>query len=91
MKKGKVGRGIYKDTIINKIVNADLNGASNHIKVYLRDKSKDMIEGLKQQRNYLWKWCNPVKVKSNHEFDKILTKCKELNQIVNRQNLLYEQ
>ena len=87
VKKG-LGRGIYKDTIINKIINADLNGACNHIKVYLKDKSKDMIDKLKQQKEYLWKWCNPVKIKSNHEFDKILTKCKELNQIVNRQNLL---
>ena len=32
VKKG-LGRGIYKDTIINKIMNADLNGACNHIKV----------------------------------------------------------
>jgi len=89
VKKG-LGRGMYKDTIIEKIMNADLNGACNHIKVYLRDRSKDMINKLKQQKEYLWKWCNPVKIKSNHEFDKILTKCKELNQIVNRQNLLCE-
>lgn len=86
-KKG-LGRGIFKDTIINKIMNADLNGASNHIKIYLKDKSNDMIDKLKQQRNYLWKWCNPIKIKSNHEFDKVI---KHLNQIVNRQDLLCEQ
>ena len=47
-----------------------------------------MITQLKQQKEYLWKWCNPKKIKSNHEFDKII---KELNQIVNRQNILCEQ
>ena len=89
VKKG-LGRGIYKDTIINKIMNADLNGACNHIKVYLGNKSINMINKLKQQSNYLWKWCNPVKIKSNHEFDKILKNIKNLSQIVNRQNLLCE-
>ena len=49
-----------------------------------------MITQLKQQREYLWKWCNPVKIKSNHEFDKILKNIKNLSQIVNRQNLLCE-
>ena len=83
VKKG-LGRGVYKDTLINTIMNADINGACNHIKVYLKDKSKDMIKILKKQNNYLYKWCNPIKIKSNHEFDKLL------NQIVNRQNLLCE-
>ena len=86
VKKG-LGRGMYKDTIIDKIMNADINGACNHIKIYLGNRSKDMINKLKQQSHYLWKWCNPVKIKSNHEFDKIL---KNLSQIVNRQNLLCE-
>jgi IS605 OrfB family transposase len=36
-KKGKIGRGIFKDTSINKIINADLNGAANHIKVGFPD------------------------------------------------------
>jgi IS605 OrfB family transposase len=89
VKKG-LGRGMYKDTMIKKIMNADLNGACNHIKVYLGTRSKDMINKLKQQLNYLWKWCNPVKIKSNHEFDKILKNIKDLSQIVNRQNLLCE-
>jgi IS605 OrfB family transposase len=39
VKKG-LGRGMYKDTVINKIMNADLNGACNHIKVYLENRSK---------------------------------------------------
>jgi len=90
VKKG-LGRGMYKDTVIDKIMNADLNGACNHIKVYLESKSKDMINKLKQQNNYLWKWCNPVKIKSNHEFDKMIKNIKNLSQIVNRQNLLCEQ
>ena len=89
VKKG-LGRGMYKDTIIEKIMNADLNGACNHIKVYLGNRSKDMINKLKQQSNYLWKWCNPVKIKSNHEFDKMIKNIKNLSQIVNRQNLLCE-
>ena len=89
VKKG-LGRGMYKDTVIGKIMNADLNGACNHIKVYLGNRSKDMIMRLKQQSHYLWKWCNPVKIKSNHEFDKILKNIKNLSQIVNRQNLLCE-
>ena len=54
VKKG-LGRGIYKDTEIKKVMNADLNGACNHIKVYLKDKSIDMINQLKQQNNYLYK------------------------------------
>lgn len=87
VKKG-LGRGMYKDTVIDKIMNADINGACNHIKVYLENRSINMINRLKQQSNYLWKWCNPVKIKSNHEFDKIL---KDLSQIVNRQNLLCKQ
>ena len=89
VKKG-LGRGMYKDTVIEKIMNADLNGACNHIKVYLGNRSKDMVNKLKQQSKYLWKWCNPVKIKSNHEFDKILKNIKNLSQIVNRQNLLCE-
>lgn len=91
VKKG-LGRGIYRDTEIKKIVNADINGACNHIKVYLGSKSKNMINTLKQQEKYLWKWCNPVKIKSNHEFDKVLIemKIKNLSQIVNRQNLVCE-
>lgn len=87
VKKG-LGRGIYRDIEIRKIVNADINGACNHIKVYLKDKSKDMINTLKQQENYLYKWCNPIKIKSNHEFDKLLKEIKNLGQIVNRQNLV---
>ena len=89
VKKG-LGRGMYKDTVIGKIMNADLNGECNHIKVYLGSKSSNMINKLKQQKEYLWKWCNPVKIKSNHEFDKILKNIKNLSQIVNRQNLLCE-
>lgn len=89
--KKTIGRGIYKDTVVNKIINADINGACNHIRVYLKDKSIDMMNNLKQQHNYLYKWCNPIKIKSNHEFDKMLNKIKGLNQIVNRQNLLFTQ
>jgi IS605 OrfB family transposase len=62
-KKGKIGRGIFKDTSINKIINADLNGAANHIKVGFPDTE------LSVYRNHLWKVCNPKMIKSSNEFD----------------------
>jgi IS605 OrfB family transposase len=62
-KKGKIGRGIFKDTSINKIINSDLNGAANHIKVGFPDTDLSMF------RNHLWKVCNPKMIKSSNEFD----------------------
>ena len=70
--KNKLGRGMYKDSKLNKIINADINGACNHIKIYLKNKSLEMIEKIKTNKKYLMKWSNPLKIKSNHEFDKLL-------------------
>jgi len=58
-------RGLFKDTIINKIFNADLNGAVNHIKLAI----KKSFQWLK---NSLWKLCNPIKVKSAGELHNLL-------------------
>lgn len=63
VKKGKIGRGEFKDTTINKIINADLNGAANHIKVGFPETD------LSIYRNQLWKVCNPKMIKSSNEFD----------------------
>jgi putative transposase len=64
--KGKrVKRGLFLDTVINKVFNADINAAVNHIKVgtgkcfaWLKDK--------------LFKLCNPIKIKSDYEFCRLL-------------------
>lgn len=66
-KKGKLnnplGRGMFKDHVLKKMINADLNAAANHIKVG--------IKGIKLNKNLI-KYCNPKKIKSNNEFDKLL-------------------
>jgi len=61
----RVKRGLFLDALINKVFNADLNGAVNHIKVgvgksfaWLKDK--------------LFKLCNPIKIKSDYEFCRLL-------------------
>jgi len=64
--KGKrVKRGLFLDTVINKVFNADINAAVNHIKIgtgkcfaWLKDK--------------LFKLCNPIKIKSDYEFCRLL-------------------
>lgn len=63
VKKGKIGRGIFKDTLINKIINSDLNGAANHIKLGFPEADLSIF------RNHLWKVCNPKMIKSSNEFD----------------------
>jgi transposase, IS605 OrfB family, central region len=61
----RVKRGLFLDTVINKVFNADINAAVNHIKIgtgkcfaWLKDK--------------LFKLCNPIKVKSDYEFCRLL-------------------
>jgi len=54
-------RGLFKDTVLNKIFNADLNGAVNHIKIAFNSS----FEWLK---NYLFKLCNPKVIKSANDF-----------------------
>ncbi|PKP58416.1 MAG: transposase, partial [Candidatus Altiarchaeales archaeon HGW-Altiarchaeales-2] len=56
--KGKrTQRGLFKDTILNKVWNADLNGAVNILKVGTKI-TKTSFEWLK---NALWKLSNPIK------------------------------
>jgi transposase len=61
----RVKRGLFWDALINKVFNADLNGAVNHIKVGV-GKS---FEWLKAK---LFKLCNPIKIKGDYEFCKLL-------------------
>ena len=63
-----LGRGLFKDMVINKIINADINAAVNHIKVGIDKLGYSNIKINKE----LSKYCNPIKIKSNHEFDKLL-------------------
>ena len=51
------------DYPINKIINSDLNGAANHIKVGFPNTDLSIF------RNHLWKVCNPKMIKSSNEFD----------------------
>jgi hypothetical protein len=53
------------DTVINKVFNADVNGAVNHIKV-ATGKSFQWL------KNKLFKLCNPIKIKSDYEFCRLL-------------------
>jgi IS605 OrfB family transposase len=61
----RVERGLFLDTLLNKIFNADINGAVNHIKI----ATAKSFEWLK---NSLYKLCNPIKIKSDYEFCKLL-------------------
>lgn len=65
-KGSRVERGMYRDKIINKIINADLNGAVNHIKLAHVKKC------FKWLKDWLFKVANPIKVKSNDEFSRLL-------------------
>ncbi len=65
-------RGLFKDTIIGKILNADLNGAVNHIKLAI----KQSFQWLKDN---LWKLCNPIKVKSAGELHNLLCNIRSNN------------
>ena len=58
-------RGLFKDTIINKVFNADLNGAVNHIKLVLN-------KSFKWLANNLSKLCNPLKLKSAGELHNLI-------------------
>lgn len=58
-------RGLFKDRVINKIFNADLNGAVNHIKLAI-NKSFQWL------KDNLFKLCNPIKMKSAGELHNLL-------------------
>ena len=68
-----LGRGLFKDMVINKIINADINAAVNHIKVGIDKLTINNIgySNIEINRD-LFKYCNPIKIKSNHEFDKLI-------------------
>ncbi len=80
-KNNELGRGMFKDTVINKMINADLNAACNHIKVGIKNMNLNMNINDIVKKISLRKFCNPIKVKSNHEFDTLLKRLK----IVDRQ------
>ncbi len=54
-------RGLFRDIVLNKIWNADLNGAVNHIKVAFNSCFKWLKDAL-------FKLCNPIKLKSANDF-----------------------
>ena len=58
-------RGLFLDTVINKVFNADINAAVNHIKV----GTGKCFARLKDK---LFKLCNPIKIKSDYEFCRLL-------------------
>ena len=53
-------RGLFKDTLLNKIWNCDLNGAVNYIKIHTK-KNMDYL------KTFWWKICNPIKLKCDWE------------------------
>jgi len=57
----RVKRGLFEDNVLNRIWNADLNGAVNHLKIAF-GSSFEWLE------NYLFKLCNPIKFKSVSNF-----------------------
>jgi len=66
----RVKRGLFLDTKINKVFNADINGAVNHIKI----GTGKSFEWLK---HYLFKLSNPVKIKSDYEFCRLIEELAE--------------
>ena len=61
LKGVRAKRGLFRDIVLDKIWNADLNGAVNHIKI--------AFDGcFKWLKNHLFKLCNPIKLKSASDF-----------------------
>ena len=60
-------RGLFKDTKLNKIINSDLNGAANHVKLGFPKVDLSVF------RNHLFKVCNPTIIKSVSDFDNFLS------------------
>ncbi len=61
LKGVRAKRGLFKDNVLNKIWNADINGAVNHIKIAFNNCFKWL-------KNSLFKLCNPKTVKSANDF-----------------------
>jgi len=63
VKRGKITRGLFRDSILNTVINADINAAVNHIKVAFPEAvCAKMLLGNKLKLN------NPRKIKSANEF-----------------------
>ena len=56
-------RGLFTDKLLNKIWNADLNGAVNHIRKYISRDFKWLL-------NHFHKLCNPIVMKCDYDFIK---------------------
>ena len=54
-------RGLMKDKLLNKIWNCDINGAVNHIRKYNN-------KCFKWLKDYMFKLCNPVKIRNDYAF-----------------------
>ena len=65
-------RGLFKDIVLNKVWNADLNGAVNHIKVAFNSCFKWLKDSL-------FKLCNPIKLKSASDFLLFNCECRNNN------------
>lgn len=63
VKRGKITRGLFLDSVLNTLINADINAAVNHIKVGFSGCIS--TENLLKYRK---KINNPVKIKSANEF-----------------------
>ncbi|MDI6976135.1 transposase [Serratia sp. Se-RSBMAAmG] len=63
VKKGKITRGLFRDSILNTVINADVNAAVNHIKVAFPEAI--CAKTLLRKR---LKLNNPKKLKSANEF-----------------------
>jgi len=63
-KSNKLGRGLFKDTLLQKVYHSDVGGAANHIKIAFEKKiDYDYL------RTHLFKLANPIKLKSAAEFN----------------------
>lgn len=63
VKRGKITRGLFRDNVLNTVINADINAAVNHIKVAF----PDLICAKRLLENRI-KLNNPKKIKSANEF-----------------------
>ena len=67
--KNKSHRGLYLDKVFKVVYNADLGAAVNHIRLICQNAASQLQE-------FLFKICNPKKIKSTHEFGSLI---KQLN------------
>ena len=66
--KGKrLGRGLFKDTLLQKVYHSDVGGAANHIRIAFEKKID-----YHYLRTHLFKLANPIKLKSAAEFDGLI-------------------